>query len=272
MTVYTQSLKIPIKVIGVEKLKALINGVLISLDYSQSESGEYFQKFLFKESAVFNHSININLNSYENFVEIIGFFSNSSYDENIRENKLFQISIHLNNEFQKYLHNLDSDKQSLENEEPISESLSAGNLEESRKVKKNLTDVDKGNSPEKNLIIFAVVVAVIFAIIISSKNDSSQPNGYSSTSTKQINLEGKKFYYTENGAGATIDFSGGGGCFIFGMAGNLKLSSLGTYSQDGNTINFKWDKVGPNNATIENENGNIVIVVNGPEGTIKYYQ
>ena len=101
MAVYNHSVKVPVKVIGIEKLKAIINTILTSFDYTLIEDGEFFQNFSFNDSSASENTITFNIDAYNNSVEISCY--TYSIEDNVLEYRIVQITTELNNEVQKHL-------------------------------------------------------------------------------------------------------------------------------------------------------------------------
>lgn len=83
-------------------------------------------------------------------------------------------------------------------------------------------------------------------------------------------VEASQYSFEENGIAAVITIGDKNLCNIITVAGEFKSMSRGTYSVQGNTLVFSWDNLGPREATISNENGREILIVNGPEGTALY--
>ena len=107
-----------------------------------------------------------------------------------------------------------------------------------------------------------IVISIIFGLLLT--NAANKNNGTKS------GIETSQYSFEENGVAALITIGDKNLCNIITVAGEFKSISKGTYSVQGNTIIFNWDNLGPSDATISNQNGQEILIVNGPQGPAIY--
>ena len=107
------------------------------------------------------------------------------------------------------------------------------------------------------------IVTGVFAFAMIANASGNKSNNKSEIGPSQYGFE-------ENGVVAVITIGDKNLCNIITAAGEFKSTSRGTYSVQGNTLVFNWDNSGPREATISNENGREILIVNGAEGTAIY--
>lgn len=125
-----------------------------------------------------------------------------------------------------------------------------------------LNNFKLSNWTKKNPIKF--LIFLVFWLVICFKFFSFAFN------VDKKDVKPAQYGFEENGVAAVITIGDKNLCNIITLAGEFRSISRGTYSVQGNKIIFNWDNLGPNEAEISNNNGQEILIVNGPEGEAIY--